>query len=386
MEASRVYRKLSKSLQLIIFFLFLSAPAYTSQLYYLAIDLSKPGTKEKDYLDLVDQHIKSTLTPKLKKNDRIVLVTFSDQTKLIYKKKIQNPTRIAKNISKTIQSQKEKGSNTAFFKMLYKAVKRIQKDYSDSPKTNTLIIYSKELSNHKNNKKYEKKINRFIRTFQSDESKMLSPIQQIHLYTLPKANHLVNLKYYSRDILLTKLNRIAKTQIHPLSLKYKVRSTQEIKEQSPPPQVTPKGTNDFSLFFSNQNIIIILGLLGLLLFGGVGGYFYFLSKKRPKYFHGFIEYYDEETTKPKKKILNLSRLRKKEFIIGGKKDHDIILRGNYHIEPIVIEYTTGYRKEIRLQNEVQKEFSFIKQSKNGFLTSGDVFRIGTYVLQYNLRL
>ncbi len=387
MEAHKAYRNLFKSLQLIIFFLFLSVPAYTFHLYYLAIDLSKPVTKEKDYLDLVHQHIKSTLTPQLKKNDRIVLVTFSDKTKLIYRRKIQNPARTLKDISKAIRSQKEKGSNTGFFKMLYKAIKRVHKNYPDSPNTNTLIIYSKELSNHKSNKKYEKKINRLIRTFKSNESKILSPIHQIHLYTLPKTHPLVNLKYYSRDILLTKLNRIAKTQIHPLPLKYNVSSTHKLKEQpSPLPQVTPKASGDFSSFFSTQTTTIILSLLGLLLLGGTGGYFYLLSTRKPKYFHGFIEYYDEETTKPKKKILNLARLRKKEFIIGGQKEHDIILRGAYHIEPIVIEYTTGYRKEIRLQTEVQKEFSFIKQSKNGFLTSGDVFRIGTYVLQYNLRL
>ncbi len=384
MGACRFYRHFYKSTQLVIFFLFLSVSGYSSHLYYIAIDLSKP--KAKGFLNKVHDHMKSSILPKLKKNDHIVLVTFSDKTKLIFKKKIRNITTTREKALKAIKSQKEKGSNTSFFRMLYRAVRRVHKHYTEKTNANTLIVYSKSLNTHRNNKKYEKKINLFIRSYKLNESTKLSPIREIYLYMLPKVTQSINLKYYSRDILLTKLNRIAKTQILPFPLKHntKVIVTQKLKP-SLPSQATPKTFGSSSSFFSNHIITIILSLMGLLLIGGIGGYFYFLKKRKPKYFHGFIEYYDEETTKPQKKVLNLTRLRKRQFIIGGQKEHDIFLRGTYYVEPIVVGHTAGNRKEIRLPNGGQEEFSFIKQSKRGFLTSGDVFRVGSYVLQYSIR-
>lgn len=366
----------------LFFLLSINNPIYSTNLF-IAIDISKQQDQSSNYFNDLSQIIEKSIIPNIQKEDHLVLMTYAEKIQILIKKEIIDPQGEAKEIISEVKHLSENNKKSFLDSLLYETYD-LMRDYSSIPGPKILFVFSRNFSgtSQENISLDSKKLSwspqwgqlkialvKWVKELNKNEDKKNSFLDQVGK-TIPIYNYLAIEEKVKPDL----------SQIFNPDLNSSI-SQPAVEELENKSQVWIF----LSSLWNRINTYLVYLALGLVFLVFITYIFIQLKKGAVQQFYGYLEFYDKETSKPQKKILDLARLRKKKIIIGGSKKNDIFLRGSYLLEPIILEAPLRPQKEISLTEDMEKKMEFTHQKQKGLLSSGDSFKIASYVFVYYIR-
>ncbi len=377
----RGLKNFSITILIAILLLIVKSYGFANDSYFISIDNSGNEKEHLLFMIEVKKVIQNEILKNIKKGDFVSINTYSDKIYKIVRKEIFDFKLDKQNILSEVTNIQNNNNQIIFYEMFYKTIQLILNNFNQLNNNKYLFIFSKSFPGKEN--KYSKNLLKLTKTGIDKIIIMIPMNSKINNYiqdqTKTPGKVFERLKQISNfDILFLGSNKSLN-----ISLPKRSGGQNRISKNN-------IGSNHITLKIINENmgyiwiivIFIVLIIIGIFIYLKK---FYKKSNARQQYFYGYFEYFDTETTKPLKKYFDLALSKKNEIIISGRGHCDILLRGNYKMNPIVLCSPVGDKKAIQLAAGLENQFKFIKQLNQGYLSHGDSFKIGSYQFHYNIR-